>query len=93
MVAASWARRVVAAASPRSYTVQAHKQICVCPPCGRSSRSQVEARRSHAGHGLMVISRLKMEVQTTSEMLRISNMLKIQHHIDNVINLICILMN
>jgi hypothetical protein len=31
MVAASWARRVGAAASPRSYRVQAHKQICVCP--------------------------------------------------------------
>jgi hypothetical protein len=31
MVAASWARRVEAAASPRSYRVQAHKQICGCP--------------------------------------------------------------
>jgi hypothetical protein len=31
MVAASWARRVVAAASPRSYRVQVHKQVCVCP--------------------------------------------------------------
>jgi hypothetical protein len=32
--------------------IQAHKQMCLSA-CGRSSRSQVEARRSHTGHGLM----------------------------------------
>jgi hypothetical protein len=31
MVVASWARRVGVAASPRSYRVQVHKQVCVCP--------------------------------------------------------------